>query len=113
MEIFGQNPKEALDRRAEEMKTTQGDIRSALSDLEEKLVELQQLNNEIVGEQKRAHELQKEVIGKMAEILARTEEQEKRSAELTLHTLKRISDLIQMGDEEGGGEAKEAPKKEK
>lgn len=111
MDLFGQDHKEEIDRKAEEMKSTQGDIRSALSDLEEKLVELQQLNNEIGGEQKRAHELQKEVIGKMAEILARTEEQEKRSAELTLHTLKRISDLIQMGEEETGGEAKGEPKK--
>jgi len=110
IDILGASHKKEIDQKAAAMQDGQSGIRASINELEEVLLALQQVNGKVSADQKKADELQREVISKMTEILTKTEEQEKKSADLTLHTLKRISDLIQMGDQEGGGEAEEEPK---
>ncbi len=93
MDIFPSEHKDLTDK-ADAMKSGQEDIRSTITDLEQKLVRLQELNTKIGQDQRTAERLQGEVIDHMAEILMQAEEQEKKSADLTLHTLKKMSDLI-------------------
>jgi len=102
--------KEEFTRRAEEMRGTQDGIRLSINELEQNLIALSELNDRIGKDQAQADKLQRGVITKIAEILTMTEEQEKRSAGLTIDALERLSNLIQMDD---SGSAKRNDREEK